>query len=134
MYWTSPSFLSCFSLLLTEMKPMAKKTQKKKRKEKVKERGEYSVTLTEHARSYDEFITMHGHNNFYLVGRLVVRISSLDQVKSFKSYFTERQNQISCARHSYVIHTVLRCLLTSNKNSFVLLASVAQKLESAITG
>ena len=60
-------------------------------------------------RSYDLFITMHGHDNFYLVGRLVVRVFSLGKVKSLKSYFTERQTQVSCARHSYVIYTLIRC-------------------------
>ena len=46
------SFLSFFAFLFTETKSMCRNTQKKmNRQEKVKERGECSVTLTEHARS-----------------------------------------------------------------------------------
>ena len=77
---------------------------------------------------------MQGNDNFYLVWRLVVRVFSLGKVKSLKSYFTERQTQVSCARHSYVIYTLIRSNLTTNRNSAVLLASVVQKLDSAITG
>ena len=43
------------------------------KKEKKSKRGEYAVTLTEHVRSYDEFITMQDHDNFYLARLLVVR-------------------------------------------------------------
>ena len=77
---------------------------------------------------------MHGHDNFYLGGRLVVLVFSLDKVKSLRSYFTERQTQVSCARHSYVIYFLIRSNLTTNRNSAVLLASVVQMLDSAITG
>ena len=50
MYWTSLSFLSCLFIYRDEI-DVYKDTEKMNRQEKVKERGEYSVTLTEHARS-----------------------------------------------------------------------------------
>ena len=50
MYWTSLSFLSLPFYLQDEI-DVYKDTEKMNRQEKVKERGECSVTLTEHARS-----------------------------------------------------------------------------------
>ena len=50
MYWTSLSFLSLPFYLQDEI-DVYKDTEKRNRQEKVKERGECSVTLTEHARS-----------------------------------------------------------------------------------
>ena len=50
MYRTSLSFLSCLFIYRDEI-DVYKDTEKMNRQEKVKERGEYSVTLTEHARS-----------------------------------------------------------------------------------
>ena len=52
---------------------MPSNTHTKKEKKSKSKRGEYAVTLTEHVRSYDEFITMHDHGNFYLARLLVVR-------------------------------------------------------------
>ena len=50
MYWTSLFFLSLPFYLQDEI-DVYKDTEKMNRQEKVKERAEYSVTLTEHARS-----------------------------------------------------------------------------------